>query len=206
MKLPDILTSVLKDGGLSEFGRQVVERLNELGIIIDVSHCGPNTSMDAIEASKAPIMATHTFARALSNHDRAKGDDILKAVAENGGYLGVLALAGFLGAGPETTITDWLNHVDYIVKLVGVDHVGIGTDFFGHSLPRMVADKIGEFMDMLGFRPEHRASFSDKVKGFQEYQEFPNLIEGLVTRGYSDSDIGKIVGGNFLRVFSAVCG
>ena len=194
------------DEGLTEFGRQVVDRLNDQGVVVDVSHCGPRTSMDAALASRSPIMATHTFARALSDHDRAKDDDFMKTVADRGGYLGVLALAGFLTDKPQTTLDDWLNHVDYMVNLAGVDHVGIGTDYFGHSLPPAVSDKISEFMDALGFRPEHKAGFSERVVGFETYENFPHLVEGLASRGYGDEDMAKLIGGNFRRVFAQVCG
>ncbi|MBU2647385.1 dipeptidase [bacterium] len=195
-----------EDGGLTDFGHQVVQQLNELGIVVDVSHCGSVTSRDAVKASTKPIMATHTFAQAVSRHDRAKDDDLLRAIADNGGYLGLLALAGFLTTNPKTTISDWLDHLDYLVNLVGIEHVGIGTDFFGHSLPTAVAARMGEFMDALGFRPDHKASFIDKIVGFETYQNFPNLVEGMVSRGYGDEDIARIMGGNFVRVFTEICG
>ncbi|MFB0563556.1 MAG: dipeptidase [Candidatus Lokiarchaeia archaeon] len=194
------------DGGLSNFGLTVIDRINQLGALVDVSHCGPQTSMDAAENSKDPVLATHTFSKKLYEHDRGKTDELLNAIAEKGGYIGVLAVPGFLTSKPKTTIDDWLDHVDYIVNLVGVDHVGIGTDFYGFSLPEPLAVKISEFLEVLGFRPEHRASFAQKVEGFENYVKFPNLIEGLVTRGYSEQEIKKIAGENFLRVFRKVVG
>ena len=130
----------------------------------------------------------------------------IKAIAEKGGYIGVLAVAGFLTSKPETTIDDWLDHIDYIVNLIGLNHVGIGTDFYGFSLPKALSAKIDEFLDELGFRPEHRIAFSKKIVGFEDYINFPNLIEGLITRGYSHQEIKKIAGENFLRVFRKVVG
>ncbi|MFW9937906.1 MAG: dipeptidase [Candidatus Thorarchaeota archaeon] len=195
-----------RDRGLTEFGLDVVNKMNELGIIVDVSHCGMQTSMDAAINSKDPIIASHTFSKNLYDHDRGKTDDLLKIVAEKGGYIGVLAVPGFLTANSKTTINDWLDHVDYIVNLIGIDHVGIGTDYYGFSVPDSLAIKIGEFMEVLGFRPEHRASFLDKVKGFERYAKFPNLIKGLIDRGYSDKEVIKLAGLNFLKVFKNVVG
>jgi membrane dipeptidase len=195
-----------RDRGLTEFGLDVVNKMNELGIIVDVSHCGMQTSMDAAINSKDPIIASHTFSKNLYDHDRGKTDDLLKIVAEKGGYIGVLAVPGFLTANSKTNINDWLNHVDYIVNLIGIDHVGIGTDFYGFSVPDSLAIKIGEFMEVLGFRPEHRASFLDKIEGFENYAKFPNLIKGLIDRGYSDQEISKLAGLNFLKVFKNVVG
>ena len=148
----------------------------------------------------------NTFSKKLYEHDRGKPDDFLQAVAEKGGYIGVLAVAGFLTTREETTIDDWLDHVDYIVNLIGIDHVGIGTDFYGFSAPDNLAAKISEFLDILGFRPEHKASFLTKVKGFERYGKFPNFIKGLIERGYSDQEIKKIAGENFLRIFRKIVG
>jgi membrane dipeptidase len=195
-----------RDRGLTEFGLDVVNKMNELGIIVDVSHCGMQTSMDAAINSKDPIIASHTFSKNLYDHDRGKTDEFLHAVAEKDGYIGVLAVPGFLTVNQKTTINDWLDHIDYITKLIGIDHVGIGTDFYGFSVPDSLAIKIGEFMEVLGFRTEHRASFLDKIEGFESYAKFPNLIKGLIERGYSDKEIKKLAGLNFLKIFKKVAG
>jgi len=195
-----------EDTGLSEFGRSAVERMNELGILVDVSHCGSRTSMDAAKHSGVPIACTHTFSRKLYEHDRGKNDDLLKTVAERGGYIGILAVPGFLTEREITTTDDFLDHLDYIVKLVGLEHVGIGTDFFGFSLPDNLAARVDELLGILGFRPEHRASFRQKIQGFEDYTKFPGIISGLKTRGYGNEDISKLAGQNFLRVFQEVVG
>jgi membrane dipeptidase len=160
-------------------------------------HCGIQTSKDALENSKDPIICSHTFSKTLYEHDRGKNDDLLQSIAEKGGYIGVLAGAGFLTTNLETKIDDWLNHVDHIGDLIGIDHVGIGTDFYGFSTPDNLAVKISEFLDNLGFRPEHKASFLTKVEGFETYAQFPNFIEGLSERGYSDQEIQQIAAGIF---------
>ncbi len=198
--------TAVRDRGLTEFGIEVVHKINELGAIVDISHCGPQTSIDALENSKDPIIASHTSAKNLYDHARGKDDDFLKSLAEKGGYIGVYAVPGFLTSNATTTIDDWLDHVDYIVNLVGIDYVGIGSDFYGFSVPDNLASKIGEFMDALGFRPEDKASFLTKIEGFDEYKKFPNLIKGLISRGYSNQEIKKIAGENFLRLFKKVVG
>jgi membrane dipeptidase len=194
------------DKGLTEFGISVVERINQLGGIVDVSHCGLQTSKDAIEHSKDPIIASHSFSRNFYEHDRGKTDDILQSIAEKGGYIGILTVAGFLSNKPQPTIDDWLDHVDYVVNLVGIDSVGIGTDYFGYSLPDRLAEKVDELMLQLGFREEHRAFFTLKLQGFENYMKFPALIEGLIQRGYSDQELKKLCGLNFLRVFKKIVG
>jgi membrane dipeptidase len=195
-----------EDGGLTDFGRSAVERLNELGVLVDLSHVGPQTSMDAALHSKAPVACTHTFARNVYDHDRGKTDELLKTVAERGGYIGILAVSGFLTDRDETTLDDMFDHLDYVVELVGLEHVGLGTDFFGYSLPDNLAAKIDELLGILGFRPEHRISFNKKVVGFEEYTRFPNIVSGLEKRGYSDEEIRKLAGQNFLNVFRQVVG
>ena len=151
-------------------------------------------------------MIIHTSAKNLYDHPRAKDDDLLKAVAEKGGYIGVLTIQGFISNKLKPNIDDWLEHVDYLVNLIGVDHVGIGTDYYGQSIPDKLAAKLDEFLSKLGMGPEHGGSFQYKMEGFENYAEFPNLIEGLLNRGYSDKDIKKIAGENFLRVFKRVIG
>jgi membrane dipeptidase len=195
-----------RDRGLTDFGKQVIEKMNELGILIDISHCGIQTTIDAIQCSKKPVIATHTFSKELYLHDRGKSDEILKALRDKDGYVGILAVPGFLVDKSETTINDWLDHIDYIINLIGIDYVGIGTDFYGFSVPDNLAEKIGEFMDLLGFRPEHKASFLTKIKNFENYSKFPNLIRGLFSRGYTENEVKKVAGGNFLRVFKEVVG
>ncbi len=194
------------DRGLTNFGEKVVEKMNELGVVVDISHCGMQTSWDALNHSQDPIMATHTLARNLFYHDRGKTDKFFNAIAEKEGYIGILAVPGFLTGKEETDINNWLDHVDHVVKVAGIDHVGIGTDYYGFSIPPNLAKAIGKLMKVLGFKPQHRATFEKKLKGFERYAKFPNLIEGLISRGYSDIEIKKLAGENFYRVFQKIVG
>ncbi|MHA1783094.1 MAG: dipeptidase, partial [Promethearchaeota archaeon] len=195
-----------RDRGLTQFGKEVIDKMKELGMIVDISHCGPQTSLDTIQYSDNPIMATHTSSKTVYNHPRAKNDEILSSIADKKGYVGVLLIQGFISKSLPPTIEEWLNHVDYLVNLMGIDCVGIGTDFFGSDLPVPLARKIDQNLSKLGMGPEQGGSFELKCESFATYTEFPNLIEGLLSRGYNEQEIKKLVGKNFLRVFKTVVG
>ncbi|MBD3339844.1 MAG: hypothetical protein GF353_12090 [Candidatus Lokiarchaeota archaeon] len=195
-----------RDRGLTQFGEEVINRMNQKGIVIDVSHCGPKTTEDAVRASEDPIMATHTSAANIYSHPRAKSDDLIKSIANSGGFIGVLTIQGFISDKFQPLIDEWLDHIDYIINLAGIEHVGIGSDYYGQSLPSKLAKKLDDFLSKLGMGPEHGGSFAYKMNKFEEYQDFPNLIEGLISRGYSTQEIKKISGENFLRIFKDIVG
>ena len=170
---------------LSEFGREVVEEMNDLGMLVDISHLNETGFWDVMELSKDPVLATHSNCKALCGHHRNLTDDQIKALAEKGGVMNLSFCAGFIKDGigfgtPETlkkvSIEDWLDHLDHAVGLVGTDHVGLGSDLDGGC----------------GF------------PGLDDVTKFPDLTRGLVSRGYSDADIEKILGANDLRVFKKV--
>ena len=191
------------DSGLSRFGVKVVELLNEAGVLVDVAHCGNQTSLDACEVSSAPVVASHTGARGVYGHARGKSDEVLDAIAATGGVVCVCAVPFFLADG-WPTIEVMLDHIDYIAARIGVDKVGIGTDW-PVPLPKMVANRIGEQPERFDFRPEDNIGGHNLV-GFDDYRDVPNIVRGLVSRGYSDDDVAGILGNNFLRVFEVVCG
>lgn len=192
------------DVGLSRYGAQVVARLNELGVVVDTAHCGRQTTLDACEISDAPVVASHSAARALNDHVRAKSGEELDAIAASGGVIGVVAVPFFLSEDPEPTVDSMLDHIDYLVNRMGVQHVAIGTDW-PFPLPKSLLDAaVGAFARSSGFAPGDIRSPSQNLVGFDDYRDFPNVIRGLVKRGYSESDIQAIVGGNALRVFRAV--
>ena len=191
------------DIGVSHFGVRFIERLNKLGIIVDTGHCGRQTTLDACEISDQPVIASHSFAQGVFNHDRGKSDQELEALAKSGGAIGVMTVPFFLSAAAEVTMEHFLDHIDYIVRLIGHTHVGIGTDW-PMSLPEWGVNKLIEkILPTLGFRPEHFCSAA-RMEGFMDYREFINITRGLVSRGYSDEQIKDILGGNFLRIMDAV--
>lgn len=194
------------DGGLSRYGLKVVQRLNERGILVDVSHCGYKTTLDAAEASDAPIAITHTICKAVNNHDRGKTDDQLEAVAKRGGYVGICVVPFFITSAPQATLEHWLDHVDHAVKVVGADKVGIGTDWGGREPPALGKKMDEEAYPKIGFRPEHKVSSLATTTGYLDWTEWPNFARALVSRGYKDEEIKGILGGNFLRLFKTVVG
>jgi membrane dipeptidase len=224
-----------RHGGLSAFGRQVVAEMNRLGMMVDVSHSAASTFWDVIKITKAPIIASHSGCKAVNDVDRNLDDEQLKAIANNGGVVQIVALGSYLKADsperaeairklreeigmpsggrgrqggppaqpltpeaqaeaqkrraaymermkeidakfPPATLKDFADHLDHAVKVAGVDHVGIGTDFDGGG----------------------------GILGFNDASEAPNVTEELVRRGYSEKDIAKIWGGNLLRVWRDV--
>lgn len=195
--------------GLSYFGIRVVEEMNRFGMLVDVAHCGPMTTLDAVEFSKDPVAATHTHCRRVYDHPRGKSDEELKAIAEKGGFVGIYNLETFIAK--QGTIKDFLDHIDYAVNLIGVDHVGIGTDHDLEYWPKpdqAWLDRAAKSRNWwYGYRPEHRTgkrtdtSWEDFV-----WTNWPYFTVGLVSRGYSDQEIQKIIGGNFLALFERVVG
>jgi membrane dipeptidase len=210
-----------EDNGLSGFGREVVAECNRLGIMVDMSHASDKTFFDVLEATKAPIIASHSSVRALCDHPRNLSDEMIEALASNGGVIQICFVSSFVKETPpnperekafqalrkkygprreikdeavlaemreeymkiyekypseRATVEDLVNHVDYVVKLVGVDHVGFGTDFDGGG----------------------------DIEGCSDVSELSNLTLELVRRGYSEDKIRKIWGGNLMRVFSKV--
>lgn len=194
-----------KNSGLSKFGFEVVEELNRLGLVIDVSHCGDQVRLDAIEHSKVPIIASHSNPRSMSSHRRNMTDEQIKILANKGGVIGLTAFSQFVPAkeGVRPTLEDYLSMVDYVVKLVGPDHVGLGFDLtpflsqedFQHWDEKYPG--IGSGISM------EEANLFKTPHGFDLSLIF-ELTRRMVARGYPDEDITKIRGGNFLRVLKQV--
>ncbi|WP_238323005.1 dipeptidase [Gorillibacterium massiliense] len=194
------------NGGLTNFGRAFIDRMNKLGIVVDTGHCGKATTLEACAVSSAPVIASHTGVEALYPHMRCKSDEEFKAIAATGGVIGIFAMPWFVYEDPDhTTLDHVLDHIDYVVRLVGVDHVGIGTDWPMSDLTWSLVYFKEHIAPKLGFAPGDGPS-TETVVGLEQYGDFINFTRGLVARGYSDSDIAKIMGGNWLRVFEQVWG
>jgi len=182
--------------GLSKLGLQMIEEMNRLGILVDLSHAGYATSMDAIEHSKESVSFTHSNPRALCDNPRNIPDGLIEACAEKGGVIGVNAYPAFVSKKLEPSPEDLLDHVDYLVKLVGVNHVGFGLDITeGHPKERFEV-LIRSAPHVYPPWPWHFAISSAS--------EFETLTAGLVARGYSDGEVLKLLGQNFLRLFEHV--
>lgn len=194
------------DCGLSAFGKKVVQRCNDLGVIVDLSHCGEATTLDACRASRQPVTASHTSASSVFDHPRAKSDEALRAVADTGGVVGIYAVPAFLTNASSPTINWMLDHIEYVVDLVGWEHVGIGTDW-----PWAIPGELGSTLakidhKRLAFKPQDESGRAARLTGYRDCRDLPNITRGLVGRGFSDEQVQGILGENFLRVFGTVCG
>jgi len=201
------------DCGLSRFGVDLVARMNTLGMVVDLSHCGYKTTMDAIETSKKPVSFTHTNCRSLHDHPRNKTDEQISALAEKEGYMGLTCHPMFLGGKSTSILNNLLDHIEYAVNLVGINHIGIGSDFVGlrHYPDAIMVKSIREDLPAQGWRDEDGVKTWKGFKAAMERlehwnMEYVNIIRGLISRGYSDREVKKIVGGNFLSFFEKVVG
>ena len=196
-----------ENAGLSEFGRVVVEQMNELGMLVDLSHCGQRTTAEAIEGSTAPVAITHSGCSAVFEHPRNKRDEELRKLADRGGVIGIYMMP-FLNAQGPAQVEHFVEHVEYAIALCGEDHVGVGSD---NSITPTVADDA--YMRALSVLAEERIRLGNAAPGenevmFVEGLNAPRrmeLVAGLLeSRGHSDRRVEKIIGGNFLRLFREV--
>ena len=202
-------------GGLTYFGRAMVEKLNEQNILVDVSHCSEQTGWDTMEVSSAPVIVSHSSSAAVAEHDRGKSDALAKAVAEQGGYFGVVVIPGFIRETPGATVDDFVKQIEHLVDVCGIDHVGIGTDKAG---PGPSTSSLVEYPDSMpaslptdfnwgGFRnEEHRLTDDYDMEGFQKFSDWPNLTVALAAAGFNEEELQKLLGLNYLRVFREVVG
>jgi membrane dipeptidase len=196
------------NAGLSDFGRAAVAEMNRVGVIVDVAHSGWQTSLEAAKASRRPMVASHSGCVAVNRHIRCKPDEVIRAIADTGGLIGICCIPRFLGRGGD--VAALLDHIDYVAKRFGTDHVAIGTDVAYTSRNAEAENK------KIPRGPRARTRFAalwppDALGGERSgraqslaWTNWPLFTLGLVQRGYSDADIQKILGGNMLRVARAV--
>ena len=190
----------IANAGLSEFGRMTIAEMNRVGVIPDVAHSGQRTSLEAAQCSSKPVVASHTTAGKISSHYRAKCDEVIEAIKKTNGYVGICCYPAFLQG--RKNINALLDHIDYVAKTFGVDHVAIGTDR-GATLSEYIwasnAPNNRKFWEQYwrapGSGPNDPEDFASMA-----WTNWPLFTVGLVMRGYSDSDIQKIIGGNVMRV------
>ncbi|WP_206613443.1 dipeptidase [Parahaliea mediterranea] len=191
------------DGGVSSLGAQVIERMNGLGMAVDVSHCGDKTVLDACDLSSRPVLITHSNARQLAGgHVRAKPDVAIKAMAGTGGVMGIAAVRQFVSAREPTTIKHYVDHIEYVAKLVGVEHVGIGSDQDMHGYDSMSAQAQQAIRS--GYSSSYAFREKIDVDGFDHPRRVFDLVQELIRRKRSDSDIRGILGDNFKRVLGEI--
>ena len=194
------------NAGLSDFGVAVVERMNQLGIVVDLSHCGEATSRDGIALSKRPPAFTHTMCKAVYDHVRAKADDLLKALADKGGVVGIATLGYFIGPTPQTTFDDYLRHVDHAVKVAGIDHVALASDYSIRGIEATHTRESWYVPRLTSFKPIYRVRWPPWIKELDPPERFRTIAHGLAKRGYTSGQIEKILGGNWTRYFIDVLG
>jgi membrane dipeptidase len=192
-----------KDGGLSDFGRDVVAEMNRVGILCDLSHVGAVTSRDVIEASTKPVCYSHCLPAGLKAHPRNKSDDALRFIVDHGGFVGVTMFPPFLPKGSASSVDDYVAAIGYVVNLIGEDSVGIGTDFTqGYGKP---------FFDWLTLDKGHGRRLTDfgavvNPEGLRTIGDFPNLTAAMQRAGWTESRIRKILGENWLALLGSVWG
>ena len=191
-----------QDVGLSQFGVDLVAEMNRLGMVIDLSHVGHRTTMDAIETSEDPVWFSHTNPRSLCEHPRNKTDEEVRALVAKGGIVGANSFPTFLARGYDSTLEDVLDVVDYWVDLVGIDSVGIGLDFTElHTREWFNWLMAGKLKGSTVFPLPYPIPLP---AGLARADEMPNLTAGLVGRGYSGEEVQKIMGLNVFRLFERV--
>jgi membrane dipeptidase len=180
------------DGGLTDYGSRIVARMNALGMAVDVSHCADKTTLDAIEASRKPVLITHANCRALMKTSaRCKSDEAIRKTAAKGGVMGITMVRFFVGAADVVNMENVLDHIDHVVNLAGVEHVGVGTDvdLDGRDHGTTTGGTAGRRNDLDG------VAYQKKIF---------DLTEGLFRRNYSRENVKLILGGNFQRALKEI--
>jgi membrane dipeptidase len=204
--------------GLTYFGKELVAKLNDMNILVDVSHCSEQVGWDTIETSKSPVVITHSASAAVFKHDRGKSDKLAKAIADNGGFFGVVIIPGFIQGSNTGNLDHWAMHIEHLVNVMGIDHICIGTDKMGpgpgtESLfeypGEMPFAKAGEF-SWQGWQEKHRVNGPSasgiKLDGYNDFGDWANLTIKLAERGFNEEEIRKMLGFNYLRVYKEVVG
>lgn len=192
-----------RDEGISDFGVAIIERMNKAGMAVDVSHCGDRTTLDAFEISKKPVLITHSNCRALaSGHPRDKADEAIKKVGSTGSVMGITAVRMFVKVDEPTTVENVLDHFDHVKKLIGPEHLGVGSDIdlYGYDKmpPELNKQLRASYKGSYGFREKI------DIEGLDHPKRMFDLTEGLIRRKYSDAEIQGILGGNFSRVLKQI--
>ncbi len=199
------------DAGLSHFGVALIQRLNALGMVVDCAHTGERTSLDAIDTSSAPVIISHANARGLHNNRRNISDDLIRAIAQSGGVIGTVGFPAFLVSHGQPSLDRFIDDIAYKADLVGIDHVGIGIDYYlGQHPVEDDATALARYEALVRnglWRPdEYPPPPYIYPEGIETPRTLANLTKRLVERGFHDTDVRKVLGLNWMRVFTNVWG
>lgn len=196
------------NAGLSDFGVEVVERMNKTGVLMDLSHCGPQTTLDGISFTTKPPAITHSFCAALREHPRAKSDEAIRACAQKGGVIGIAALGYFIGPDPggETTIDDYADHIEHAVKIAGHEHVALSTDYPPQGISPWATKEDWYEPRLKFFKPSYEVRWPPWIPELDTPDRFRNLLVVLEKRGWKSTDLERLLGLNWARIFQETIG
>lgn len=197
------------NAGLSDFGLDVVRRMNKVGVMIDLSHCGRQTTTDGIEHSRKPVAITHTMCESLRpGHPRAKTDAEMRRCADKGGVIGIAALGYFIGSDPggETTIEQYADHVEHAASIAGHEHVGLSTDFPPQGIASWATRESWYEPRLEVFKPSYEVRWPPWIPELDTPDRFRNLVRVLGRRGWRTRELEQLLGRNWLRLFRETIG
>lgn len=196
------------DSPLSRFGVEVVERMNAMGMLVDASHCGEATTLDAIDVSAKPIAITHSACKALFEHPRNKTDATIRRLAEKGGVIGIFQINPYIGPRERNTLDDYIRHIEHAVRIAGEDHVGIGSDREHRTIPDTPEEKQKLIDELSRLRPVTASTFRWPffIGELNGPRRMATIREALEKRRMAASTIDKVMGGNWYRLFRETIG
>jgi membrane dipeptidase len=196
------------NAGLSDFGVEIVEQMNQVGVMVDLSHCGRQTTLDGIELSAKPVAMTHTICNAVREHPRAKTDEALKACADKGGVTGICAIGYFIGPDPggETTIENYADHIEHAVAVAGHEHVGVSSDFPPQGISPWATREEWYEPRLEWFKPSYEVRWPPWIPELDSTDRFRNVLKVLERRGWKERQLELLLGQNWLRLFAETIG
>ena len=196
------------DSRLSNFGVEVVERMNGLRMLVDVSHCGEATTRDAIEVSTRPVAITHSACKALFEHPRNKTDQTIRRLAEKGGVIGIFQINPYLGPKERNTLDDYVRHIEHAVRIAGADHVGIGSDREHRTIPDTAEEKQKLIDELSRLRPVTASTFRWPffISELNGPRRMETIRQSLEKRRMPPATIDKVMGGNWYRLLRETIG
>ncbi|MCO6512007.1 MAG: membrane dipeptidase [Aridibacter famidurans] len=191
------------DGGISDFGVAIIERMNKVGMAVDVSHCGDKTTLDAFEISKKPVLITHSNLRMYAGgHPRTKTEEAVRALGKSGGVMGITGVRMFVKASEPTDIEDCIDHFEQVKRWIGPEHLGVGSDIDLYGYDKMPPELNKQLR--AGYKGSYGFREKIDIEGLDHPKRMYDLTEGLIRRGFTDPEIEGVLGGNFKRVLSEI--